>query len=253
MCIDPSCVLELSEKILLMNPESYQTWNLRKRALSSTSFRGLGDELLFSIETLKLNPKSYCAWYHRRWVISELLSKHTSTTLAFDYKHELKLCGKLLELDPRNFHCWNYRLFLAGAFGVAHRDELNFTTEKIYQNFSNYSAWHHRVRLLETVKASDSSLFLQTLEADAELCKSVIFTKPSDQSAWFYLKWLARQDASIKERMIVAIRELDELEPGQPLVLLALAELTGEKRLLVELAVKDPMRAGLYKQLGCST
>lgn len=95
----PEQVLSISRLILLMNPESYQTCNIRKRALRSIGISALGNELLFNIETIKLNPKSYCSWFHRQWLIDEFCS---DTTISFDWKHELGLCGKLLQLDCRN-------------------------------------------------------------------------------------------------------------------------------------------------------
>lgn len=86
---------------------------------------------------------------------------------------ELGLCSKMLSMDERNFHCWNYRLWvietlldeLAKRVKMNHpettpediwtnyqkkvvEDETKYAFSLINKNFSNYSAWHFRAKLL---------------------------------------------------------------------------------------------------------
>ena len=61
----------------------------------------------------------------------------------------MKLCENFLEMDSRNFHCWRHRMFLIEHARLPKLDELTFTYEKICSNFSNYSAWHYRSKLIE--------------------------------------------------------------------------------------------------------
>jgi geranylgeranyl transferase type-2 subunit alpha len=51
---------------------------------------------------LRQNPKSYGAWYHRKWLLNQKLA-------PVDSKREFGLLDKLLKVDARNFHGWNYR------------------------------------------------------------------------------------------------------------------------------------------------
>ena len=70
----------------------------------------LGTELELIQECLGSNPKIYVVWYHRKWILQNFQALLGPSALERD----LKLCGKLLLLDDRNFHCWGYRnLFLA--------------------------------------------------------------------------------------------------------------------------------------------
>ena len=142
--------------------------------------------------------RSYPVWFHRQWVIEW-------GRCSWQWARELKLTAKLLALDDRNFHCWTYRRFVAKVAGESADAELNFTTSKIEQNFSNYSAWHYRSKLLPAIfgtvddaasaGAIGGELRARLLE-ELQLVRNAFFTAPEDSSAWFYHRWvLAKLDA----------------------------------------------------------
>jgi geranylgeranyl transferase type-2 subunit alpha len=102
--------IELSTKLLEINPEAYTAWNYRKLAVEDRLARiepdpnlvsAILDEELRVVESaLRQNFKSYGAWHHRKWVLSK---GHSSVG------NELRLLEKFQKLDSRNFHAWNYR------------------------------------------------------------------------------------------------------------------------------------------------
>lgn len=96
-------------------------------------------------------------------------------------------------------HCWNHRRFVAACAGVPVADELAFTSEKIAQNFSNYSAWHYRAQLLEQLRADPAHATTAPSTVDElQLVRNAYYTEPADQSAWFYQHWLLRRaDAAL--------------------------------------------------------
>ena len=155
----------------------------------------LDNELLFIAQCIQENPKVYCLWYHRRWV-SKL---HPN----MNWKRELALCDKLLRLDSRNFHCWNYRRFVELQLGSDLSDELAFTEKKISENFSNYSAWHQRSLLLTAEFGSDTEKFVDQLRNEIAFVKNAFFVEPSDQSAWIYYDWILGKLGLFKKCMCI--------------------------------------------------
>lgn len=200
--------LEVSAKVLEMNPDLYTAWNYRKLAVEhylkespsdSESIRAILNEELRVAETaLRHNVKSYGAWYHRKWI----LSKGQSST-----DHELRLLGKFQKLDARNFHAWNYRRFVAALMNISEETELKYTTDTIDTNFSNYSAWHNRSALLAKLlnkKAEGYFPVEKVLNEEFELVHQAIFTDPDDQSGWFYHFWLLDQTVKTNAPSLVS-------------------------------------------------
>merc|ERR1712107_335398 len=147
---------------------------------------------------LTSSPKSYGAWHHRAWALDHMARP--------DWERELALTAKFLSMDERNFHCWDYRQAVAAKAGVDPQSELDFTTGRIETNFSNYSAWHYRSKLLPLVHPSDSKVkfsnensFPVAEEAhhkELDLVQNAAFTDPDDSSAWLYHAWLAGRSRS---------------------------------------------------------
>ncbi|CAI9781256.1 unnamed protein product [Fraxinus pennsylvanica] len=201
--------LEISAKLLEVNPEHYTGWNYRKLAVqhflnhqseievdSESIHSVLNEELKVVENALKKNFKSYGAWYHRKWVLSK---RHSSTD------KELRLLGKFQKLDSRNFHAWNYRRFITMLKKISDEEELQYTTDMIYDNFSNYSAWHNRSVLLSHLfekRGERQSHKESVLEEEFEFVRNALFTDPDDQSGWFYHLWLLDQTACISSLKI---------------------------------------------------
>jgi geranylgeranyl transferase type-2 subunit alpha len=266
---------QINSEFLTLNPDAYTLWNYRKemvlhwiheieeigKADSSTSAEGtaapaaptvplptlIRGELTLTAAAIKRNPKSYNAWFHRQWFLQQPIIR-ANAPLA----DELGLCNKLLDLDERNFHCWNYRRWVAGMAGATLASEIEYTLHRIKKNFSNYSAWHYRSILLtrqfsatpDAASTADATaampldtgsyltpqvvvLPLSILKDESSLLIQALFTEPDDQSAWFYNRWVVDRlkdviqgggvdvDGAIETLLSTAesIQELSNAEP----------------------------------------
>lgn len=197
--------VDVSAKLLELNPEYYTAWNYRKLAVGHY-LRGepdgktdeqyiksiLDEELIVVENALRTNYKSYGAWHHRKWVLNK---GHSSTD------RELMLLNRFQKEDPRNFHTWNYRRFVTSLKNIPAQEELKYTTDMIYANFSNYSAWHNRSVLLSHLLKEKVEGFCpkeNVLIEEYEFVRSALFTEPDDQSGWFYHLWLLSQTVKLE-------------------------------------------------------
>ncbi|XP_046842365.1 geranylgeranyl transferase type-2 subunit alpha-like isoform X2 [Xenia sp. Carnegie-2017] len=191
-------------------------WNYRremfeyfKKERESVQLRELClKELAFLERCLPVNPKSYGIWHHRSWMMLFMSTP--------DWKKELHLCNVYLSYDERNFHCWDYRRFVVKQAQISAEKEFQYTSDKIRENFSNYSSWHYRSKLLPKIhpaSADDGERIEENaLLEEFQLVQNAFFTDPNDQSAWFYHRWLlGRAKNDIKILQAYARRHNDRL------------------------------------------
>lgn len=284
-------VLPLIAEVMNLMPENYAAYNYRRevllRVFDTTSSLDVKKKLLVSeLELnnaiLKKDYKCYSAFAHRHWIYEQLLQwvtlestaaagihsdtePTTSSTVLPLVQHlikeELRQCDKLLKVDGRNFHVWNYRRWVLALsarvlalyshshslfspsssppssvartsspmtsslsadiasssavvddsfFTLEEQNDMNFTTQKIMESFSNYSAWHQRSLILQAVIArffhqrqqqsenaptssSQASFYrkmYRTLAVEIELLCKAIYCDPNDQSAWCYAPFI---------------------------------------------------------------
>ncbi|KAI9360977.1 hypothetical protein BD770DRAFT_408803 [Pilaira anomala] len=187
----------LTTKILQWNPDYYTIWNYRRILIldqiknePEKEKKSYQNELVFFLQLIKMNPKSYWLWNHRIWCLQNMPNP--------DWDAELLLVDKMLTMDARNFHGWDYRRFVVSHLLNKSQDkpavvkqEYDFTTRKISANFSNYSAWHQRSKLIpEVVSSMTAEERDQVAANELELVQAAVYTEPEDQSAWIYYWWL---------------------------------------------------------------
>lgn len=217
-------ILKLTTELLLINPDFYTVWNIRRETLlvhakrtPEEANRTWERELLFTRECLAKNEKSYSVWQHRIWV---LLRMPKSV-----YETEIKLCNAFLDRDERNFHCWDYRSYICDIAQIDIEKEFQFTTDKINSECLNFSAWHRRHKLLSKGLAipedqCPKSVNLRLIwPEEYNMILRAVFIEPSDQAPWPYHNWLVKNNfGHLGQEQIDRLRELQQLEPDNKLV-----------------------------------
>ncbi|KAI0637106.1 rab-protein geranylgeranyltransferase [Trametes polyzona] len=221
---------ELTTKLLHVNPEFYTVWNYRRNILLHGLFPQrtpaeindlLSDELSLTTTFLKQHPKVYWIWNHRQWCLQQVPDGPTEADphawrQAY-WNKELYVVEKMHDVDPRNFHAWNYRRYILSQMPVKRpeQSELAYTKRKIEANFSNFSAWHQRSKVLASLWAAGKLDKAKSSEAEFDLVKNAMYTDPNDQSVWIYHRWLIGpgDDLTLVEREITSIEELLDEQP----------------------------------------
>lgn len=204
--------LNLTAKLLKLNPEYYTIWNHRRRILEAlfagkdtASVEGLiTTDLQFLLPLLLQYPKCYWIWNHRLWLLQRTSALLPPTTAQTFWTQELGLVGKMLGRDSRNFHGWGYRRIVVDALrGFSINDqnssasltesEFAYTTKMVKGNLSNFSAWHNRSKLIPLLleeRGANEDDRRRLFDAELALIQSALFTDPYDQSLWFYHEFL---------------------------------------------------------------
>ncbi|PXF43821.1 Geranylgeranyl transferase type-2 subunit alpha [Gracilariopsis chorda] len=269
------------ERALETNPDEYTLWAFRREVFllrcehdsPETVLSLWKEELFLTTRALQRHPKAYPAWQHRLWLLEDAeVANHIPSEARLEaIKSEQKLSQYMLFKDGRNFHGWAHRMRVKSVLisvlpeheSQLEREELAFVEEKINDDFSNYSAWHHRSVLLPKVHDQSSEVFL-TEELD--YVRQAFYTEPNVQSAWFYHRWLLagaparRMKAHVQTRLLedelMACNELLEIEPEAKYALQTKAQLLLQLKrgmeaeaVIDDLERMDPMRKGYYRYL----
>jgi len=246
----------------MLASDCYTLWNFRKIVIAALENTTADKQKFYATEfnflegLLQHHPKSYWIWFHRMWLTLKIEN--------MDWNRELMLCTKALEMDKRNFHCWNYRRFVTVQAKISTKDEFAFTTMKVEQDFSNYSSWHHRSYLLQKIFEESPGEIVKIITEEFELVRNAFYTLPDDQSAWFYHRWLVgmtkkynrEKFTKIVEEELNSVEELLEEEPNSKWATLTTVFLLNElgrggeaKDKIAKLQLLDPLRKNCYGDL----
>ncbi|KAI0064687.1 rab-protein geranylgeranyltransferase [Artomyces pyxidatus] len=221
---------DLTSRLLSMNPEFYTVWNYRRNILINGIFPSsspieindiLSDDLSMTTTALKAHPKVYWLWNHRRWCLENVPDGgDDADPLAWkkrNWERELYVVERMLDVDSRNFHAWNYRRYVLSSMPVKRPEatELAYTTKKIESNFSNFSAWHQRTKVLTSLWDSGKVDRTSSLRQEFDLVQNAMYTDPNDQSVWLYHRWLIGSGED-KQRIEHEIQVIQELLDEQP-------------------------------------
>lgn len=219
---------DLTTKLLRLNPEYYTVWNVRRRCLlscllSTTTDQPTSDtqdatpdaknqqsdgdvlqsEIAFTMPLLMEFPKCYWIWNFRQWLLSQAILRLPLPAARKIWEMELGLVSKMLNKDQRNYHAWGYRRFVVAQLESPEldgksmaEDEFAYTTTKIRNNLSNFSAWHNRSLLIPKVldqRGSDDKARAAFLAQELNLVREGLNVGPEDQSLWYYHQFLVSQ------------------------------------------------------------
>lgn len=135
----------------------------------------------------------------------------------------------------------------------------------IEENFSNYSAWHHRSINLDELYKDDPKKYKEAILEELDLVKQAFYTEPADQSAWIYHRWLMSKSRTVDsenhhkilEQELNTCNDLLEIETDSKWALLTklllLVEMKGNREEINDIVEKlrmiDPQRQQYYVHL----
>ncbi|KZT24905.1 protein prenylyltransferase [Neolentinus lepideus HHB14362 ss-1] len=164
-------VLELTERIIKMNPAHYTAWCYRYKTLIALG-SNLEDELRLTDVYCFKYLKTYQVWHHRRLLLQE----------------ELDFIARCLGADTKNYHTWSYRQWLLAYFNHPQlwKGEVRWVERMLSDDVRNNSAWHHRFFVV--FAAGQGEQGPEVIRREIAYAKQKISLAPNNASAWNYLR-----------------------------------------------------------------
>lgn len=104
---------------------------------------------------------------------------------------DIELTESILQVDPKNYYCFQHRQWLLKAFKFKHfglpREELQFTNRLIEEDVRNNSAWNQRFFVFKYLPGYAD---MTTIWREFEYALKKIKMSMENESSWNYLKGL---------------------------------------------------------------
>jgi len=267
--------LSLTQAALQRNPKAYgawfhRKWTIRKYTQETTKtepiMNVLESELLLTETFLAMDERNFHCWNYRRFVVG--------------------LCGSVQVGDDSLDGSWwwvssNDKVVMGSQVAIAPdaepgetasstterssvlvdllRTEWDFTTNKIQDNFSNFSAFHYRSKLFDLAIQWLDMKALNLVENELQLVENAVYTEPSDQTAWWYhrflIDWLVASSEIPRENIVSILAQqvdtmtelIDEVQDEAKWGLLALLRVSEALQVFEE---TDARREEMMVMLG---
>jgi len=172
--------LQVTTEAILLNPANYTCWYWRRVVLESLN-SGYKDELEFVSYLARKHPKNYQIWYHRQIVV----------TILQDSSNEIPFTAEVLEEDSKNYHSWSHRQWAIKTFNLWD-GELDFCEMLFKRDVRNNSSWNQRYFVIFHTLGEGKDLSTEVRQAEIEYAISKIKSAPNNESAWNYLRGMAK-------------------------------------------------------------
>ncbi|CAE6202402.1 unnamed protein product [Arabidopsis arenosa] len=150
------------------------------------------EAIQLSAKLLGINPEAYTAWNYRKLALVSRINDDSDPSLVNSIiDEELGVVKKALDRNPKSYEAW----FVVELTETSEEDELQYTDMINDICFSIYSAWHYRSVLVSSLVAKKADGFMpkETIRRELDYVHNAIFTDEEKQSGWFYYLWLLDQ------------------------------------------------------------
>ncbi|XP_071492771.1 protein prenyltransferase alpha subunit repeat-containing protein 1-like [Diadema antillarum] len=212
---DLKSIHEFSQAALLLNPECYAIWNMRK-GLVLKNFIKAENELRYATLIQTKHPKSPETFIQRRWLLQQLFpSVQSSPSLAAQNCPNSSLsrnsnAHNAVQLNGNSSVKAHPTLPMAAKeveLTDRHRQTIQHEMEACRAAAdrypSNYNAWSHRIWVLQRIAGLDVAV----LEQELESTKTWVSQHISDHSGFSYRHFLLRalSEGALQQDRVVAL------------------------------------------------
>ncbi|RZC47575.1 hypothetical protein C5167_040520 [Papaver somniferum] len=95
----------------------------------------------------------------------------------------LQLTAEVIQLNAGNYTVWHFRRLILESLGADLREELKFIERIAKSNSKNYQIWHHRRWVAEKLGTEATTIEL-------EFTKKILFPDAKNYHAWSHRQWV---------------------------------------------------------------
>jgi len=206
--------LTLIEKALRKNPKSYGAWHHRKWLVAQGAGK-LKHELGLCAKLLDMDERNFHCWSYRRFVVQKL---------GVEVPDELEFTFHKIGQNFSNYSAWHYRTKLLPQLHAPYmtdgkKQEPHESAAAPGQTAGGFvvqpAMYTYRLDHRAQEQVGEKLIPAVDIDKEFQCVQQAFFTEPSDQSGWFYHRWLiscVRQGGDLAALVDLIGRELEVVE-----------------------------------------